>query len=99
MADTFPTSTCRGCTGRIIWASTVTPKAMPVDVDPSPDGTLMLYRMANSGRIRADLVASEAERTRLAGQLRTSHFATCPAAGTFRKPRNTTHKQEHGGRR
>lgn len=79
----WPTSTCDGCGAPIIWATTVRGEKMPVDAGPAPDGNVVL-RMVG-GRPHAEVVSNPA---RLFGKTaRKSHFATCPKAGTFRRPR------------
>lgn len=70
---------CRSCEAEIIWASTVTGKAMPIDAAPSESGNLVYGNGAVS-------TASDEDR-RLHRPRYTSHFATCPDAPRFRKAR------------
>jgi hypothetical protein len=89
----FPTEKCRAveCRRPIIWTTTFPGgKSMPVDADPVPDGTVSVYTSPDGVKSR---IIPGGEREGYAGTLRTSHFATCPAATTFRKPRGTTHQR------
>ncbi len=75
------TSSCKGCTASIIWATTVNGKVMPLDAKPDPTGHFTL-----SPDKSAKLWALPAAPSDAPDRLRyTSHFATCPAAGRFRK--------------
>jgi hypothetical protein len=73
----------------IVWCVTTKGKRMPVDVIPDPGGNVVLSTM--DGELHdGDMVEVDAGPTltdrpdiiRL-----TSHFATCPEAASFRKPR------------
>lgn len=81
-----PVSTCRRCGAMIIWCVTSKGKKMPVDVTPSQNGEFFLFRKGPS--IAAIHVASRDGRVGKAvssGQKRhTSHFSTCPLAGSRR---------------
>lgn len=87
----FATEACRSCGARVIWSITEQAKAMPVDADPSQAGTLALeWRDRGSGLPGgapplARVVKPELRFGRT--DLRTSHFATCPHAGEWRKKR------------
>lgn len=75
-AQTFPTTLCKSCRARIIWAKTVNGKAMPVDADTSrPDANIIL------GEGSDGLVASVTQPGR---GFFVSHFAVCPAANNHR---------------
>jgi hypothetical protein len=78
-------STCRGCMAPIVWAGTVNGKAMPVDVDPRPDGNVRLTEP--DGLLRAEVLGplelmllDDGERA----ALRMPHHATCPQVEQFR---------------
>jgi len=77
------------CKAPVIWARTQTGKLMPVDVEPSPDGNVRVFEV--QGNVHARVVTTEdAERMRrdpLAVPLRTSHFATCSRADSWRSKR------------
>lgn len=86
---TWPTEPCRSCHAPVIWAVTEKAKSMPVDAEPSEAGTLALERRDRIGGlpggapplarvVRPDLRFGRTD-------LRTSHFATCPQAGRWRK--------------
>jgi hypothetical protein len=53
---------------------------MPIDPEPDPNGTLVFFGVMEP-RVRV-LRAGE----QWTGNRFTSHFATCPHAGTHRKP-------------
>lgn len=82
---------CRSCGAPIFWAQNATTrKSMPVDAEPSEKGNVQLYDRGGSVIARV-LGAEDAQRTRdtawaLSGThtLRTSHFATCRDAGSWR---------------
>lgn len=68
---------CKSCEADVIWCETSTGKKMPMDAKPDPKGTFVII----NGKTR---VANDEDR-RLRRDLHTSHFATCPDAGTWRK--------------
>lgn len=74
-------SSCRACKRPIHWVSTITGQRLPLDRDPVPDGNVMLLP---NGRCK--IVPTE-ERAKCVAPLFKSHFATCPVAEQFRKPR------------
>lgn len=70
---------CKGCGAKIEWWKTKAGKNMPIDSgDPHPEGT-----------VRIDVVANVAEVVPAGSfaPLYRSHFATCPRARSFRRPR------------
>lgn len=77
----FETEQCRTCPGQIIWAVTERGKDMPVDAEPSPEGTVLLEQEG------ARLVARVLPAHRAFGRkdLRKSHFASCPDAAKWRR--------------
>lgn len=81
----FPVEDCRSCKKPVIWAKTERGKAMPVDAEPSTDGTVSL-RWGHDG---STVLASVPSRHLAFGRrdLRKSHFATCKDAGTWRRRR------------
>lgn len=80
---------CRSCDAPIAWARTIAGKAMPIDANPDgtprpiPDGNLTI---TTTSPLTVDLVPVgtlfETEGLRYR-----SHFATCPNAGAWRRPR------------
>lgn len=79
---TAPADRCRTCDAPIIWAtSESTLKAMPVDAEPSPAGSVQLIPREG----RTPLARVIPARDRFAKTLHTSHFATCPQASQHRK--------------
>lgn len=72
---------CGSCHAPIIWTLTTNANKMPVDFEPSAEGTVAL-RPGWQGPISAVLGM-----TKRFGRndLRTTHFATCPDAKTWRR--------------
>jgi hypothetical protein len=83
----WPTEPCegRGCSALAIWATTTNLRAMPVDVEPVPDGNVLLSWVG--GAVRAEVVGSRNQARLFGKAARKSHFVTCPAAADFRRPR------------
>ncbi len=77
---------CKRCSAPIVFALMTTGRTMPVDPVPNPNGNVVLYRNAKTGEVSGRVVTT-AEPLRPGEQLRTSHFQTCPQAGSFRKGR------------
>lgn len=71
-----------GCGGQIVWALDAQVKRIPVNVEPSPDGTLQLS-LRWDGAIRA-LVPSRKLAFGLRN-LRHSHLKTCTKLGQFKR--------------
>lgn len=72
-------SRCRTCDAPVLWVSTPTGKAMPLDLEPDPEG-----RFVVEGGVAYPVgLFSEGPRY-------TSHFATCPQADEHRKPRGSS---------
>ncbi len=74
-------ATCRSCGAEIVWGKTKAGKSMPIDPGPVASGNILLTENGTcyvhpSPEIRR--VFSEVP-------MRTSHFATCPDAGKFRR--------------
>lgn len=83
------TATCRSCGAEVIWTVTAaTGSRMPVDVQPTEDGNVVLAPdpkgppIAYAAPVGA-LLIEEDDGTRY-----TSHFATCPHADTHRRTRH-----------
>lgn len=73
--------TCRGCGRPIRWARTESGSRMPLDLDPTRDGTIVV--IDDSARVLSPIEAAIVKGA--TGVLFVSHFATCPDAGAFRK--------------
>lgn len=71
-------SRCRSCKARIFWATTEQEKTIPMDAEPSANGT-----MFEDGNVMkcVSLINQPPE----GAELFTTHFATCPDAGKHRK--------------
>ena len=82
-ATEHPTEQCRSCPAKVIWAVTERDKPMPVDAEPSLEGTVLLEQQGPR------LVARVLPAHRAFGRkdLRKSHFATCPDAASWRRSR------------
>lgn len=75
------TATCRSCGAEILWATTsLAGMRMPVDPEPTGDGTLVLVRAGS-----APIVANRRDDD--AGPFYRSHFSTCPDAIGWRRRR------------
>ena len=80
------TAPCRGCGKEIAFIRTTAGKSMPVDTDPvyfiregGPNTYVMIDGSIQRGREPAH---DEKEKSMIGYR---SHFATCPAADSFRK--------------
>lgn len=70
---------CRACRGLIIFGLTEAGRFMPVDFDPPADGSgTVVVGLTDRGQLMA--IVDEPDEGR-----RTSHFATCPEASSFRR--------------
>lgn len=68
---------CRSCGASIFWMPTTKGKRMPLDAQPVADGLVWLHGgVAHVGDQPAAMGVTERF---------TSHFATCPQAGRWRK--------------
>ena len=77
-------SKCRSCGARVIWTRTAaTGKAMPVDVEPSAKGNIVLTDLEDRTptAVYVDLL-NQADYRDAPKYL--SHFATCPDAKSWR---------------
>jgi hypothetical protein len=72
---------CKSCHRQVRWVKTAEGRNMPLDVHPTPDGSILLL---TNGRSR---VVPEADRAQCVAPLFKSHFATCPNAGAHRSHR------------
>lgn len=81
----WPTEACkgRGCSARIIWALSRKDVRMPIDVEPVPDGNVLLGWDA-AGNVRATVLTKAMTARAFGRTLYVSHFATCPDAAYFR---------------
>jgi hypothetical protein len=82
--DSFNIEACRSCKHAIIWAETIAGKQMPVDAAPTATGTIQLSK--EDGVVRARVVRCQLPPDCEVHQdLRTSHFATCKQADSWRR--------------
>lgn len=78
----FIVSACKSCEAPVIWAETTAGKMMPVDAEPSDQGNVELTLGPVGRPPRADVHRRPLDDGPLG---RTSHFVTCPEAGSWRK--------------
>ncbi len=74
---------CRSCHAAIYWVTwEVSGKSMPVDAQPSPDGTVVVAHRPSTNQ----LIAEKYYAPKHQGRKRyTSHFATCPNSKSHRR--------------
>jgi len=70
------------CKAKVLWVTTTTGNEMPLDPDPTPDGTIIVVE----GRGRALGPARLAELDPGVARYR-SHFVSCPGTKRFRRRR------------
>ncbi len=93
---------CKSCGAPVLWLThRGTGKAMPIDVEPSEDGNVILFGhpTGNTGTVTFTafkVLSGEplAQYRENHTQLRTSHMATCPQAADFRKPKGAEPVQQ-----
>lgn len=57
----------------------------PIEVKPTPDGTIGIITPADGGKMAVATVLSKARRATWKGDLYRTHFASCPDAAWFRR--------------
>ena len=81
------TEVCARCKQPLRWVRTERGKRMPLNPDPVPDGNVAIV-----DGVVVVLAPAVLSRMRAEGldklELYKSHFATCPYAGEFRRPRS-----------
>lgn len=77
----FTVAECRSCHRPVIWAKTTTGASMPVDAEPVDGGNVELLPKPGAA---PDAVV-HGQPPLLGGELRLSHFVTCPDAGRWRR--------------
>jgi len=89
------TTPCRGCGAEIGFIKTLAGKTMPVDpklVRFVKDGGTEVFVLPNGEVVHGtSLQDCQADPNELLGYV--SHFATCPASDSFRKPRKSDRKK------
>ncbi len=87
---TFTRDECGSCHAGIVWAVTAANgKRMPVDHEPSDTGNVLLIAQDYDPPVA--VIVPTAKRHHHEGKLRTSHFVTCPDAGSWRKRDGQVH--------
>lgn len=82
-------SVCRACKAPITWAKTETGRAIPLDPELASDGNIAIIGDGDEP-VAVVLDRAVLERLRENGERRLfyrSHFASCPHADEFRRPR------------
>ena len=87
MSDVEGQSTCTGCGKPIRWVLTVGGKRMPLDPDPTPEGTVV-RAVLEDGAVRAKVLTG-AELPALVTAWR-PHWVTCPNSAEFHRRRAVT---------
>jgi hypothetical protein len=78
-------SACRSCGAPIVWAKTTHGKSIPLDQDPSEEGTIVLLEgVAHIFRKRPDQVTLLRMGAPADTPFYTTHFATCPQGKDWR---------------
>jgi hypothetical protein len=74
---------CEACQKPLVWAVTKTGRTAPVELDPHPEGNVLVFRVES--RIECRTAAGFAlDWLREQGvPLRLNHFASCPQADRF----------------
>lgn len=83
------TTACRSCGAAILWVQMESGKRMPLDATPTEAGTVIIRCGPELGRETGHVetkAEAEARRASPSPVAFTSHFATCPQAGKWRKP-------------
>ena len=76
---------CRSCDAEIVWATSATGKAMPLNAKPDPMGNVRLFGAAGA-RSAVVLAGEKLEAARSSGALLfMPHHATCPEGLAWRK--------------
>lgn len=74
---------CKSCSAAIVWAKTSAGKLIPIDAAPAADGNIRLWKGPSTG----EWLALYRPKPPQGEPLYKSHFATCPDAQKFRRPR------------
>ena len=77
----YPTTPCGSCKQPVIWTVTDKSKRMPVDAQPTADGTVALT--VDGSQVRSRVVEAKFRFGRK--DLHKAHFSSCPQANTWRR--------------
>ena len=84
-------SRCRSCDAEIRWATTPAGKAIPLDLEPSPFGNVLLSAATHheyGNAVAKVLAGAELEQAHADGRrLFMPHHATCPHGKAWKKKR------------
>ena len=80
---------CRSCNARIVWATTTKGNRMPVDVEETVGGNVLLEFDPRTSKVTATVHDTNAVVMALGENqsVHVSHFVTCPGAKTHRRRR------------
>ena len=80
---------CRSCYSDVIWTITERGERMPVNIDPEPNGNLILSNRAGRTNAPSAIYVGKPDPEALfdeyEGQRYISHFATCPQKKQWRR--------------
>ncbi len=81
---------CRACGANIFWAKSKLNKGIPMNLEPTLDGNVLLEEHEGEPPRAYVFSAGQARKAKVTGtKLYLSHFATCPAAAEFRKKKES----------
>ena len=83
-------SVCRSCGAPIIWSLSRHGSRIPVDPEPHEAGNILLRYDEHTGQAHADVIGRFEHVEGRA--LHRSHFASCPQANAWRRPRTRSAK-------
>jgi hypothetical protein len=78
-------SLCKSCEAEIIWCKTENGKAIPIDIEPSPQGRFRKERVDPVSGDRIVHYVKEPELVENTARLYSTHFETCEFADLHRK--------------
>ncbi len=76
---------CRSCNAKILWVTTASGKKMPLDIESTEDGNVLIPNPATGASARVLSKVEIAEAKAAGRKLFVSHFSSCPEAKKFRK--------------
>lgn len=86
-------ASCRSCGAPIRWTKTPQGRSMPLDIDPHPDGNVLVRAGDGTSDAIATVLPKDAvERLRAEGRtpLFRAHFSSCPEAKSWSKSKSRT---------
>ena len=74
------------CNADVIWVETQNHKLMPIDAEPTGIGNIVIVGRLLNGAVSVRYLSTREQEDSTEDRY-TSHFATCPDAGRFRRNR------------